>query len=90
MGTGFKLRAPNSSARAGFSVSTVRRSIMLVRDTNFFQKAESQFRILGGLHSFGHGGGKPEGKEGGIKITRETNSLFEASPSTTNSLPECV
>ena len=27
--------------RAGFSVSTVRRSIMLMRDTNFFQEAES-------------------------------------------------
>ena len=38
IGTGFKLRVPNSSARAGFSVSTVRRSIMLVRDTNFFKR----------------------------------------------------
>ena len=36
-----------------------------------------------GLHSFGHGGGKPEGKEGEIKITPETKSLFEASPNTT-------
>ena len=30
-----------------------------------------------GLHSFGHGGGKPEGKEGEIKITPETKSLIE-------------
>ena len=37
-----------------------------MRDPNFFQVAESKFRILGGLHFFGHGGGKPEGKEGGI------------------------
>ena len=36
-----------------------------------------------GLHFFGHGGGKPEGKEGEIKITPETKSLFEASPNTT-------
>ena len=33
---------------------------------------------------FKHGGGKPEGKEGEIKITPETNSLFEASLSTTS------
>lgn len=26
---------------------------------------------------FGHGGGKPGGKEGEIKITPETNSLFK-------------
>ena len=26
---------------------------------------------------FGHGGGKPIGKEGEIKITPETNSLFK-------------
>ena len=30
-----------------------------------------------GLHSFGHGGGKPEGKEGEIKITPEANSVIE-------------
>ena len=34
--------------------------------------------MMRGLHFFGHGGGKPEGKEGEIKITRETYSLFEA------------
>ena len=48
-------RAPAESIfgganRAGFSVSTVRRSIMSVRDSNFFQKAESKSRILGGRY----------------------------------------
>ena len=46
-----KCQSRHSSARAGFSVSTVRRSIMLVRDSNFFQEAESESRILGGVHS---------------------------------------
>ena len=36
-----KRQSRHSSARAGFSVSTVRRSIMLMRDTSFFQEAES-------------------------------------------------
>ena len=39
--------------------------------------------MMRGRYLFGHGGGKPEGKEGEIKITREMRSLFEASPSTT-------
>ena len=39
--------------------------------------------MMRGLHFFGHGGGKPEGKEGEIKITREMYSLFEACLSTT-------
>ena len=38
---------------------------------------------------FKHGGGKPGGKEGEIKITPETNSLFGASPNTTRTLTEC-
>ena len=46
-----KCQSRHSSARAGFSVSTVRRSIMLMRDTNFFQEADGKSRILGGLHS---------------------------------------
>ena len=50
---------------------------MLMRDTNFFQEADGKSRILGGLHFFGHGGGKPEGKEGEIKITLRTESLIE-------------
>ena len=37
---------------------------------------------------FKHGGGKPEGKEGEIKITPETKSIFEACLSTMNSLIE--
>ena len=41
-----------------------------------------------GLHSFGHGGGKPEGKEGGFLLTPETKSIFEACLSTMNSLTE--
>ena len=36
-----------------------------------------------GRYSFGHGGGKPGGKEGDVKITPETNNLSKASPSTT-------
>ena len=44
-----KCQSRHSSARAGFSVSTIRRSIMLVRDSNFFQEAESESRILGGV-----------------------------------------
>ena len=49
----------------------------------------SQSRKMRGLHFFGHGGGKPEGKEGGeFLLTRETNSLFGASPSTTKPLPK--
>ena len=35
-----------------------------------------------GRYLFGHGGGKPEGKEGEIKITREKRSIFKASLST--------
>ena len=50
---------------------------MLMRDTNFFQEADGKSRILGGLHFFGHGGGKPEGKEGEIKITLKTERLIE-------------
>ena len=42
--------------------------------------------MMRGQYFFGHGGGKPEGKEGDIKITRETKSLFEARLSTMNSL----
>ena len=38
---------------------------------------QSQSRKMRGLHFFGHGGGKPGGKEGEIKITRETNSMIE-------------
>ena len=56
---------------------------MLVRDSNFFQEVDGKSRILGGLHPIGHGGGKPEGKEEEIKITRETKSLFEARLNTT-------
>ena len=41
-------------------MSAVRRSIMLVRDTNFFQKAESKSRILGDVNSIPSGGGVPE------------------------------
>ena len=41
-----------------------------------------------GRYSFGHGGGKPEGKEGEIKITLETNSPFEACLKTTKPLSE--
>ena len=63
--TGFNLRVPNSSARAGFSVSTVRCSIMSVRDTNFFQEAESKFRILGGRYSYRTRGRKARREGGG-------------------------
>ena len=59
------MRAPNSSARAGFSVSSVRRSIMLMRDTNFFQEAESKSRILGVLHSNRTRGRKARREGGG-------------------------
>ena len=79
IGTGFNLRtegpaiaalcanrvAPNSSARAGFSVSTVRRSIMSVRDPNFFQEIKSKFRILGGRYSNRTRGRKARREGGG-------------------------
>ena len=38
---------------------------MLVRDTNFFQEAESKFRILGGLHSNRTRGRKARREGGG-------------------------
>ena len=47
-----------------------------------FVEMLSQSRMMRGRYSFGHGGGKPEGKEGEIKITRETRSIFGARPST--------
>ena len=37
----------------------------------------SQSRKMRGLNSFGHGGGKPEGKEGEPTFTRETYSMIE-------------
>ena len=85
---GRSARAPNSSARAGFSVSTVHRSIMLMRDTNFFQEAESKSRILGGLHPNRTRGRKARREGGGILTPRETNSLFGACLSKTNGLIE--
>ena len=48
----------------------------------------SQFRIMRGLHFFGHGGGKPEGKEGEFLLTPETNSLFGAYMNTTKPRPK--
>ncbi len=33
--------------------------------------------MMRGLHSFGHGGGKPGGKEGGILTPRETKSRVQ-------------
>ncbi len=37
----------------------------------------SQSRMMRGLNSFGHGGGKPAGKEGEPTFTRETYSMRE-------------
>ena len=80
---------PNSSARAGFSVSTVRRSIMSVRDTNFFQEAESKFRILGGRYSNRTRGRKARREGGGYQDNPRTRSLFKACLNTTRTLTEC-
>ena len=44
--------------------------------------------MMRGLHLFGHGGGKPGGKEGEFLLTPETKSIFVASPSMMNSLIE--
>ena len=78
---GRSARAPNSSARAGFSVSTVRRSIMLVRDTNFSQEVESKFRILGGRYSNRTRGRKARREGGGIlthpRDVQPIRSVFE-------------
>ena len=72
--------APNSSARAGFSVSTVRRSIMLVRDSNFFQEAESKSRILGGLHSNRTRGRKARREGGGNQDNPRDEKLIRSVP----------
>ena len=53
-----------------------------------FIEMRSQSRMMRGRYFFGHGGGKPGGKEGEIKITPETNSLFEAYMSTTKPHPK--
>ena len=97
---GRRARAPNSSARAGFSVSTVRRSIMSVRDSNFFQKAESKFRILGGVKPFRTRGRKARREGGGnqdnprdeqpIRSVLEHDEQFgRVPPNTTRTLTEC-
>ena len=86
---GRRARAPNSSARAGFSVSTVRRSIMSVRDTNFFQKAESKFRILGGRYFNRTRGRKARREGGGANTSPRDEKLERASLSMTNTPGEC-
>ena len=63
-----KCQSRHSSARAGFSVSTVRRSIMSVRDSNFFQEVDGKSRILGGVKPFRTRGRKAR-REGGGNLT---------------------
>ncbi len=80
-----KRQSRHSSARAGFSVSTVRRLIMLVRDPNFFQKTESKFRILGGVKPFRTRGRKARRERGGILTHPRDEQLDRACLNTTNS-----
>ena len=62
---------------------------MLVRDSNFFQKAESKSRILGGLHPNRTRGRKARREGGGNQDNLETNSLLEACLNTTDTPSEC-
>ena len=49
-----------------------------------FVEMHSQSRMMRGLHSFGHGGGKPEGKEGEPTHHPRDEKLERASLSMTN------
>ena len=72
-----KRQSRHSSARAGFSVSTVRRSIMSVRDSNFFSRGGKLVPHFRRTALFRTRGRKARREGGGI-LTHPRDERFES------------
>ena len=69
-----------SSPRERCSVSTVRRSIISMRDSNSIKKDEKYIPHFRRTELFPSGGGKPAGKEGAQHSPRDVHSISHLSP----------